>query len=304
MHVVRGTDRWGRTGLRGPVVTIGNFDGVHRGHREVIGVARRVGERHAAPVVALTFDPAPRDVLRPDNPIPRIQTLERKLHHLEACGLDAVIVQPFDLTLAALPPEGFVERLLEGDLGARAVVVGHDFRFGRGRSGTLADLEARGLEAHAVPALTDDGRPVSSSRIREALRAGDVDEAARLLGRPHEVVGQVVPGDRRGRTLGFPTANVRPEGGLLPPAGVYAVRVDLEDGHQRPGVANLGTRPTFDGVEVLLEVHLLDFDGDLYGRRAVVGLIARLREERRFDGPEALIAAVRADVERARRLLA
>lgn len=303
MIVVRGTERWRDIGLAPPVVTIGNFDGVHRGHRVLIDATLARAAALGAPTVVLTFDPAPRDVLRPNNGIPRIQSLDRKRVHLERAGVDAVVVQPFDLELAAMEPATFCSVRLAGDLQVRALVVGHDFRFGRGRSGTAAVLrDTLQVTVDEVGPLVDEHGPVSSSRIREALGRGAVAEAAVLLGRPHELVGTVIPGDRRGRTIGFPTANLIPEGGLIPPNGVYAVRVPL-DGRSQPGVANLGLRPTFDGQTVRLEVHLFDYQGDLYGRSLIVELVDRIREERRFDGIDALVAQIRADAEAARRLL-
>jgi riboflavin kinase/FMN adenylyltransferase len=296
--VVRGTPAWRDTGLAGPVLTIGNFDGVHRGHRTLLDKARAVATALGVPAAALTFDPAPRDVLRPSNGIPRIQSMSRKLAHLAAAGLDAVVVQTFDLEMAALAPATFASRILVGDLGVAALVVGHDFRFGSRRAGTADDLRALGVPVHALPALTDEEGVVSSSRIRELLGAGDVAGAARLLGHEHEVEGTVVQGERRGRTLGFPTANVEVDGGLLPADGVYAVRAE-----GAAGVANLGTRPTFAGTGRRLEVHLLDYQGDLYGKRLVVAFVARIRGEKRFESLDGLREAIAADAETARRIV-
>jgi riboflavin kinase/FMN adenylyltransferase len=301
--ILRGTEQWRE---RGCALTLGNFDGVHRGHRALIDVTRELAQAHSVPSAVLTFDPAPRDVLRPHNGIPRLQSLERKLVHLERTGVDAVIVQPFDLALAALSPQQFAERLRE-HLRVRAIAVGHDFRFGHKRAGGADTLrEVLEIPVREVAALRDDEGPISSSRIREALGRGEVAKAAQLLGRPHELVGQVVQGDQRGRTIGFPTANLWPQGGLVPPNGVYAVRVRGHD-----AVANLGTRPTFTRApgegqtdpQSRLEVHLLDFEGDLYGQELVVELIDRLREERRFPSLDALVAQIRLDVEAARRIL-
>jgi riboflavin kinase/FMN adenylyltransferase len=300
VRVVHGT----RSGLSAaPVLTIGNFDGVHPGHRALIDLTRELAAERSAPVAVLTFDPAPRDVLRPDNPIPRIQSLDQRLAHLAGAGVDITVVEPFTLELAALSPAEFASRILVERLRVRGMALGHDFRFGHKRAGTVDTLrELVQVPIRQVEPLLLDGRPLSSSRIREALGAGDVAEAARLLGRPHEVEGPVVHGDARGRQLGFPTANVVPEHGLVPPGGVYAVRVEL-DGVERPAVANLGTRPTFDGHRLALEVHVLDWTGDLYGRSLRVGFVARLRDERRFDGVDALRAAIAADVAEARRAL-
>lgn len=304
MQVIEGTQQWADAGLGRPVLTIGNFDGVHLGHRALIAATRARADRDGAPTAVLTFDPAPRDVLRPGNPIPRIQSLDRKLVHLEKAGADAVVVQPFDRALAAVEPEDFAERFLATALGVRAIVIGREFRFGRGRRGDAALLRERlGVDVVEVAPVCDTIGVVSSSRIREALGRGQVALAMALLGRPHELVGGVVEGDRRGRTIGFPTANLVPSGGMLPPNGVYAVRVDTGDGEPRPGVANLGIRPTFGASSVRLEVHLLDFDGDLYGQRLVVGLVDRIRDERRFSSIDALIAQIRADAAEARRRL-
>jgi riboflavin kinase / FMN adenylyltransferase len=302
--VVPGTERWREHGLAGPVLTIGNFDGVHRGHRALIDRTRALAAELGAPSAVLTFDPAPRDVLRPDNGVPRIQTLERKLVHLASTGVDAVVVQPFDRALASLDPTVFAQDRLGGHLRVRGLCVGHDFRFGKGRAGTVQTLrDALGVRVDEVEAIADADGPVSSSRIRQALEAGDVALAAHLLGRPHELVGTVIRGDQRGRLIGFPTANLRPGGGLVPPNGVYAVRVERR-GERLPGVANLGVRPTFGGTEVRLEVHLLDGSWELYGEELVVGLVERIRGEQRFDGVEALVAQIRVDVEAARMILA
>ncbi len=299
MQVVRSIAEAGA--LRGRVVTIGNFDGVHLGHAHLLGATLALADGRGAGAAVLTFDPAPRDVLRPDNGVPRIQSLARKLVHLGRTGVDGVLVLPFDRATAALEPEVFAADLLGGALGVVGLAVGHDFRFGRGRRGDAALLRrVLGVPVVEVDALTDERGPVSSSRIRQLLADGDVAGAEALLGRPHEVVGTVVTGDRRGRTIGFPTANVLPEGhGMLPPDGVYAVEVE-DGGRVRPGVANLGVRPTFDGVARRLEVHLFDFAGDLYGRELVVRMRHHLRSERRFTGIDALLAQIRLDAQAAR----
>ena len=207
MIVVRGIERWPYA-PKGLVCTLGNFDGVHRGHTALVRATRALAAEHHTMSAVITFDPAPRDVLRPGNGIPRIQSLDRKLLHLERAGIDATIVEPFDAALAALSPEAFAQRLSE-KLGIVAAAVGHDFRFGHKRMGTPETLrQVLGIEVREIEALNDDGGPISSSRVREALSTGDVARATRLLGRPHELVGRVIPGDQRGRTLGFPTANL------------------------------------------------------------------------------------------------
>jgi riboflavin kinase/FMN adenylyltransferase len=286
------------------VVTLGNFDGVHLGHQALIAEARALAAQVGGPSAALTFDPAPRDVLRPDNPIPRIQGLAERVSCLRAAGLDAVVVEPFTLALAALEPEDFVRRVLVEGLGVQGVVVGFNFRFGRARAGDATTLAASlGAPVVCVEPVSLLGGAVSSSRVREAIRTGDVALAAALLGRAHRVAGPVVHGDARGRALGYRTANVSPEEGLLPAHGVYAVWLEVA-GVRRPGVANLGVRPTFGGGEPRLEVHLLDGEAALYAARVRVDWVARIREERAFEGPEALVAQIQADVAAARVALA
>lgn len=284
---------------RRPVVTIGNFDGVHLGHRELVALCVERARALGVPAVVYTFDPAPRDVIRPGNGIPRIQSLEDKIARLGEFGIDEVVVEPFDLDFAALPPRVFADRVLRERLGASELVVGWDFRFGARRAGTVADLEAwHALPVHQVPPLKDDGgEVVSSSRIRQLVRRGEVAAASRLLGRPHEVVGSVVRGDARGRRLGFPTANLDVHTALVPANGVYAVRAD---GHA--GVANIGFRPTM-AAGFAVEVHLLDFSGDLYGKRLRVQFVDRLRDEMRFDGLDALVHQIGLDVEKVRNIL-
>jgi len=266
-------------------VAIGTFDGVHRGHLQVIDAARRAGLRTSV----LTFDPHPRAVL--GGGVELLATLERRLELLDDAGVEDVLVLRFDERLAALPADDFAERMLRG-IGAEAVAAGETFRFGRGREGDLDLLARLGFDVRRVPLVEH----VSSSRIRELVHAGEVERAARLLGRPPEVEGIVVRGDGRGRELGFPTANLEvPERLLVPPDGVYAGWAR----DQRAAVS-IGTNPHFDGVERRVEAHLLDFDGDLYGERLVVEFWTPLREQRRFDSLEELVAAIRDDVERTR----
>lgn len=310
LRVFMGSAAW-RASSPGPALTIGNFDGVHLGHRALVAAAVARARALGVEAVAYTFDPAPRDVLRPDSAIPRIQSLDARVEHLLAAGADRVVVEPFDRAMASMTPEAFARDLLGARLRPSAVVIGFDFRFGRGRAGGAADLaDALGVPVETVPAVHHGGAPVSSSRVREAVRAGDLDVAAALLGRPFSFVGTVVPGDARGRTLGFPTANVWPGPGvaggvaLLPPDGVYAVRLRVDGVAGLPGVMNLGNRPTFDGEARRAEVHLLDFAGDLYGQRVEVTPVVFLRPEQRFASVDALIARVRADVESARARLA
>jgi riboflavin kinase/FMN adenylyltransferase len=258
--------------------------------------------------VALTFDPHPAQVLGRHRVPAALTTLAQRAELLGALGADALAVLPFTRAVAALAPEAFARDVLVGALGTRHVVVGETFRFGRGQAGDAAFLArlgaSLGFGVQALAPVLADGRPISSSRVREALGAGDVTQAEALLGRPHLVDGTVVEGDRRGRTLGFPTANLDTGGALLPAHGVYAGRCRLADGRQPLAVVNVGRRPTFGGRTVTVEAHLLDFDGDLYGTRLRLSFSVRLRGERRFAGQDALVAQIRRDVERARALVA
>lgn len=280
-------------------VAVGNFDGVHRGHAALLGALVRRAEVLGLPARAVTFDPHPGVVLGRGAP-PRLTTLERRAELVRALGAELVVC-PFDAELSSWPPRRFAEELLARALGARAVVVGEDFRFGAGRAGDFALLASLGAElgfaAEAAPIAGDAGGPFSSSRVREALAAGDAGEAARVLGRPHSFEGTVARGDARGRALGFPTANLEDVVEVVPARGVYAVRV-VGLGH---GVMNVGVRPTVSGERETREVHVLDFDGDLYGRRLRVEVVARLREERRFGSVDELRAQIARDVEAARR---
>lgn len=292
--------------FRGAAVAIGNFDGVHRGHRAVLEAARAL--LPAAPPGVLTFEPHPREVLQPERAPARLTPLAAKLRLLREAGAGFVQVLRFDRALTAMPAETFVRRVLVEQLGAAGVAVGQDFRFGHGRSGD-PELLARlgpvlGFRTSIVAPLSVAGEPCSSTRVRELLGDGRVAEAAQLLGRPHAVAGRVVRGDARGRQIGFPTANLALRGRrpMLPAAGVYAVRVRPCRGHAAdwPGVANLGYRPTFEGRELRLEVHLLDMSPDLYGALLEVGFVERLRGEMRFDGIETLREQIARDVAQAR----
>lgn len=294
-------------GFSAPAVTVGNFDGVHLGHREL--VARTVSEARGAggTAVVLTFDPHPARLLTPARAPRELTTLPQKEELLAGLGIDRLAVVPFTRELAALPADAFVRDVLVGALGARIVVVGEPFRFGHRKQGDVARLAALGGElgfaVRALAPVLQGGEPVSSSRVREALRVGDVGTARALLGRPHFVDGRVVRGDGRGRTLGVPTANLEPENEVVPARGVYAGRCRLADGAERLAVVNVGRRPTFGGGRIRVEAHLLDFDGDLDGTRIRLVFEARLRGERRFAGPEALVAQIRRDVARARALV-
>ncbi len=303
--------------LRGCALAIGNFDGVHLGHRELFGRARERAAARAAPAAALTFDPHPARVLRPALAPPLLTPLGRRLELMSECGLDAAVVQTFDLAYARTTATQFAERDLRGGLGVLDVVVGYDFTAGNERARVEAlrpILAAAGIALHVVDPVTCDGLTVSSTKVREFLLEGKVEAAALLLGRFHDVEGAVERGDGRGRALGFATANLRPEG-LLPANGVYAVRAGLAppggpvprlgDPGSYDAVCNVGVRPTVrEEGPVLAEVHLLDFAGrDLYGERVRIAFVKRLREERRFPSLEALSAQIALDRGAAREAL-
>ena len=300
---------------RGGVAVIGNFDGVHEGHRQVIARARAIADGMGAPLTVLTFEPHPRQYFQPDAPPFRLTPLRSKARQMEPLGIDALLALPFDDRIASRTAEEFVDDILIGALQVRHVVIGYDFAFGKGRGGnpqTLQEAGARhGFGVTCVEAaLNADGTEYSSTEVRQLLRDGKPAEAAAYLGRPWEVEGHVQHGDKRGRQLGFPTANVDLEGYLLPAFGVYAVRLrlaDPEDGEDArwiDGVANLGLRPTIGDDKVLLEVHLFDFSGDIYGRLVRVALVEFLRPEQKFDGLDALTAQIAADKDRALAILA
>ncbi|MBW1992551.1 MAG: bifunctional riboflavin kinase/FAD synthetase [Deltaproteobacteria bacterium] len=291
------------------VVTIGNFDGVHLGHRAILTrVAARARELGSQPV-ALTFEPHPAKVLRPEVPLPLLTTAEQKFQLLKEAGMEAVVVLPFTREFSNLSARDFVVQYFVERLRAREVVVGHDYSFGRNREGNIELLkelgQTLGFTVQVVWAVEVNGAVVSSSLIRAMLRLGKVEKAAELLGRPYSVTGVVILGKGRGaKLLGIPTANIQPDNDLLPASGIYAVMVRWGE-EVLPGVANIGTCPTFDGQESLsLEVHLFDFAGNLYGERLGVEFVARLREERRFPSVEALAAQIRADISAAKEALA
>jgi riboflavin kinase/FMN adenylyltransferase len=297
-----------------PYLAIGTFDGLHRGHRAVIAAMLRQARRDRVPAAVLTFTPHPAAVLRPAEAPPLLVDYATRAELIAEMGVDALVELPFTPCLAAVRPAAFVEDHLCRRARARRVFVGEDFTFGAGATGTPATLavlgrQACGLETTVVPLLHYRGAPISSTRIRQALREGRPGLAARLLGRPFALRGTVVPGDRRGTALGFPTANVLPPPELaLPAPGVYAVRARLLDAPGQgaealPGVANLGRRPTVGGGELRLEVHLLRWSGDLYGRRLEVAFVRRLRGERTFASLEALRAQIARDAARAASLL-
>jgi riboflavin kinase/FMN adenylyltransferase len=284
-------------------VALGVFDGVHRGHRAILGTAVARAGATGLQALACTFDPHPMEVLQPERAPRPITTLDERLALIAETGMAAVVVLPFTRELAAVEPEAFVKDVLLSRLRAREIVVGYNHRFGRGARGDarlLEDLAGRlGFRAHVVPPTTVDGAAVSSTEIRAALQRGDVAAAARGLGRPYAIAGEVTSGAGRGRALGFPTANIAPDRPLLIERGVYLGRVHLEGG-AHPAVVNVGVRPTFGETTLAIEAHLLDFTGDLYGRRVRLDFLDRLRDEMRFPSVEALRAQVLRDIDAAR----
>jgi riboflavin kinase/FMN adenylyltransferase len=291
----------------GSVVVPGNHDGVHVGHQALLTRARVLAADKGLAVVALTFDPHPMVTIAPERaPVP-LTTIARRTELLLANGADRVEVAHFDRAYASQTAEQWITNELATRLHARAVVVGVDFRFGKGRGGDLEGLRTmgrmQGIEVDALGEVTLAGERVSSTAVRKALAEGDVGHAAELLTRLHSVDGTVVEGHKRGRTIGFPTANLVPDPILLPRDGVYAVRARTSDGAWIDGVANLGTRPTFAAGRSL-EAHLFDFAGDLYGQRLRLAFVDRIRDEKKFDGVDALVAQIRLDADTARDLLA
>ena len=292
--------------LRGAVVAIGNFDGVHRGHKAVIAVAQNRAKVLGKKAAVLTFEPHPRDFFNPKERLFRLTDEAAKLRLLAATGLDGAIVLTFDAALARLTAEEFVARILVERFAVSGAVIGFNFHFGVSRAGSpdflIAEGKKYGFTVDVVPPFEDNGRPVSSGPIRAALAAGRVDEAAEYLGYPWFVSGQVIHGDKRGRELGFPTANLTLDAACGLRHGIYAVRVGL-DGRHYGGVANFGRRPMFDSGVVLLEVFLFDFTGDLYGRTIDVAFIAWLRAEEKFASVDDLVRQMQEDARGARAAL-
>ena len=294
--------------LAGGIVALGNFDGFHLGHQAVAGQAIARARAEERPALIATFDPHPVRLFRPDTPPFRLTTLDQRQELFAAAGADAMIVFRFDAALAALTAEEFVAQRLAGCLRAGGVVTGEDFTFGKAKGGSAATLAAlgkvHGFTAETVAPVTLAGETVSSSRIRDALRVGETEVATRLLTRPFAIRGLVQHGDKVGRTIGYPTANIDLGAYLRPAYGIYAVTGRLADGRLLKGAANLGIRPSFDPPKELLEPYFFDFNGDLYGQEVEVALHAYLRPEAKFDTLDALMAQMDADCERARGLLA
>jgi riboflavin kinase/FMN adenylyltransferase len=291
----------------GSVVCIGAFDGLHLGHRALVRHALARSRALGVPAVALSFEPLPREFFAPDAPPPRLRLPRAKHEGLRALGIDLVGLLRFDARMAAMSAEEFVRVVLAGRVAAREVHVGPDFRFGHRRGGDLATLQregaAHGFTADAIAPVLLDGERVSSTRIRKAMQDGAFELAGRLLGEPYRIGGHVVRGQQLGRTLGYPTANLRFGGKQPALRGIYATRVHGVGAQPWPSVSSFGTRPTVGGIEPLLEAHLFDFDGDLYGRRIEVEFVARLRDEEKFPDLPTLVAQMDRDAQAARRLL-
>ena len=291
------------------VVTIGTFDGVHRGHRRLLDQAVQRGQELGLPVTGVTFEPVPAAVLRPEMFSGRISTPEEKMEQLAEAGLDEIVVVPFTQELSRWSPEDFMAWLKE-KTGLRELWVGEGFALGKDRTGTVERLvqigSDLGFRVVAVPRLTNGEEVVSSSRVRSAVMNGEVATARRLLGRPFRVTGEVVHGQHLGREIGFPTANVVPPDGLAPLAdGIYAARGWLPgEETARPAIAYIGSRPTVDAGERMVETHLLDFDGDLYGKTLATDLLERIRPDARFDSLDDLVAQMQLDKAQAREILA
>jgi riboflavin kinase/FMN adenylyltransferase len=291
---------------RPAAVALGVFDGVHLGHRAILGTAVAHARAAGLRSIACTFDPHPREVLQPERAPLAITTLDERLALFDGCGLDAAVVLPFTRELAAMEPEAFVKDVLVMRLGAREVVVGFNHRFGRGARGDAGLLrslgERLGFRTHIAEPLLVEGVAVSSTEIRAALQRGNLDGAARLLGRPYTLQGSIGHGAGRGRTLGFPTANLVPTRPVLVAPGVYACLAEVA-GRKERAVVNIGVRPTFGETTLAVEAYLLDFSGDIYGQTMTLTFVSRIREERRFPSIDALKAQIEADADEGRRRL-
>ncbi|MEN6483404.1 MAG: bifunctional riboflavin kinase/FAD synthetase [Syntrophobacteraceae bacterium] len=293
--------------LKNPTITIGNFDGVHRGHQALFQRVKEWSHKLDGESIVMTFNPHPLEVLFPGKGPAYITTHERKMELIASCGIDATIVMPFNPDFALVSARDFVKDILVDRIGIKAIVVGYDYRFGNSRAGDidlLRDLGREfGFEVDPVAGIRLEDKVVSSTVIRQLIRKGELKEANKLLGRPFEVLGIVVPGRKRGGALlGFPTANIRMSSQTSPGLGVYAVEADV-GGKTYGGAANLGYNPTFGDTDLSLEVFLFDFSGDIYGQPITVRLLERLRSEQRFASLEDLIAQIRLDVQQAKKIL-
>jgi len=287
-----------------PVVTIGNFDGVHRGHQLLLSQLKEEAEKRQAPSCVFTFEPSPRSLLSP-NRVPRIAPWTQKIKLLRDFGIDQIVLERFSKPFSKHPPSWFVHEIIQKRLHAQAMVVGYDFRFGNARSGTVETIQqlAPNITLVQMKALSEADLVVSSSEIRKKVAEGKVEEAQTLLGRPYSIEGVIISGEKRGRALGFPTANLHSDYELIPESGVYAVRANIDQGEYFDGIANLGFNPTFQGQKFKIEIHLFDFSKNVYGCDMEVQFIHRIRSERRFESVETLIHQLSLDVETAKERL-
>lgn len=306
MELIRGIHNL-RERHRGSVVTIGNYDGVHRGHQHLLAAVRTKAQSLGLPATVVTFEPTPREYFEGDAAPARLMRLREKVEALPLYGIDRAVVLRFDRRMQTVSAQEFVDRLLVRGLGTRHLVVGHDFQFARKREGNVATLRdqgaVHGFSVEEVGRFLVDGERVSSSLVREALGRGDLLRAASLLGRPYRIAGRVRRGQQLGRKLGYPTANLALHRKVVPLWGIFAVRVSGAGLVDHPAVVSLGTRPTINGTDPLLEVHVFDFDGDLYGRYLDVDFVQRLRDEKKFESLDTLVEQMHKDAAQARAVL-
>jgi riboflavin kinase/FMN adenylyltransferase len=287
------------------IITLGNFDGLHLGHQALIRMVRERAKETSRTSMVVTFRPHPLKILHPDKCPPLISIYEEKIRLIEELGVDVLVKIPFTLDFAKMEPEAFVREILCRKLGAREIFVGDNYRFGRGRAGNIEMLRKLGDECgfivRDVEQIALDGEAISSTKIRQLLRDGEVEKAARLLGRDYAITGVVIRGDGRGRQLGFPTANIAPKHAIIPSNGVYAVRLAVRD-NCYTGIANIGMRPTFDKKTLSIEAYIFNFDEDIYGEEISAYFLKKIREEKKFSGIDELIAQIREDIRAARQV--
>ena len=289
------------------IITLGNFDGIHLGHQELVRMVIRRAQELRGQSMVVTFRPHPLKILAPEKCPPLISIYEEKIELFKKLGIDVLVKIPFSLSFAEMPPREFVKKVLCDLLGTKEIFVGCNYRFGRGREGTTQTLKLMGEEfgfrVNEVQQIFLKDEVISSTKIRQLLSAGEVEHAAELLGRPYAITGIVIKGDSRGKALGFPTANIASKHAIVPADGVYAVKLSARDTCY-DGVANIGLRPTFDAKSLAIEVHVFDFNEDLYGEEVTIFFIKKLRQEKKFDSSDALIAQITRDITEARTVLA
>lgn len=288
------------------ILTLGNFDGLHLGHQELVRMIIRRARETGALSMVVTFRPHPLKILAPEKCPPLISIYEEKIKLFERLGIDVLVKIPFTLEFSAMPPEDFVRDVLCGTLGAKEIFVGYNYRFGKGREGDIRTLrglgEKYGFTVREIEQIAFGGEVISSTKIRTLLREGDVEHAAKLLGRTYAITGIVVKGDGRGKGLGFPTANIAPKHSIIPADGVYAVRLIVRE-KVYDGIANIGMRPTFNKKVLAIEVYVFDFNEDIYGEDISLYFIRKIREEKKFKGAEALVTQIKSDIETAKEIL-